>query len=208
MYALDRYILGVLVDRWAAPARAPFLLDVSRRADGIAGELTRAGFRVTRITLEDSSLETVSERLAGLRRSFDAVVCRDVLELVDDWQEVVGRAARRLRPGGVFVYGVGRVPRRRWVGRFAPRWLGQRGRPPASAGEMAATLRRHGLSPRELVPVGAAPSEAGSTVYMGHSIMRADRPARAPGMRWNFIRTGEHGIADLLGAQPGPRPPD
>jgi SAM-dependent methyltransferase len=184
--ALDRYVLGVLADRWAPPARTPFLLDVSRGADGVAAELARVGFRVTRITLMDSSLETVSERLAGLSRGFDAVLCRDVLELVDDPREVIGRAARRLRPGGVFVYGVGE--RCRPLDRILPQWLAPRGRPVVSASDMAALLHRLGLSPREVLPLG-------SGAYMGHSVMRADRPVPATGQ--GFMQLQDR-LADAL----------
>jgi 2-polyprenyl-3-methyl-5-hydroxy-6-metoxy-1,4-benzoquinol methylase len=100
MRTVDQYVLRVLADRWAAPTRTPSLLDVSRSGNGMAEEMARVGFRVTRITLEDWSLETVNERLAGLSRHFDAVVCREVLELVDDWRETVGRHDRIAQVGG------------------------------------------------------------------------------------------------------------
>ena len=186
MRAPAYYVLRLLADRWAPPARTPFLLDVSRGADGVAAELERVGFRVTPITLMDSSLETVSERLAGLSRDFDAVVCRDVLELVDDPREVIGRAARRLRPGGVFVYGVG--PGRRPLARILPHWLAPRGRPVVPPGDMAALLHRLGLSPREVIPLDGG-------AYMGHSVMRADRPVPATGQ--DFMQLQDR-IADAL----------
>ena len=189
---VDRYILRVLgqpVDR--RPGRTPTLLDISRRGDGIAAELARVGFRVTRIALEDSSLETVSERLAGHSKHFDAVVCREVLEQVDDWQEVVERAARRLKAGGVFVYGVSAGGRAGWLGLLTPRWLRARGRTAISAGDMVATLRRAGLHPREMISLGAETIEADSTAYVGHSIMRTEHPAPASTMRWDFTGTGE-----------------
>jgi len=97
VHAVDQYVLRVLADQWAAPARTPSLLDVSRHGDGIADQLARVGFRVTRVRLDDSSLETVSERLAGVHRLFDTVIVRDVLEVVEDWREVVNRAARSSR---------------------------------------------------------------------------------------------------------------
>ena len=189
MRALDHYILRLLADRWAPPARTPCLLDVSRGADGVAAELARVGFRVTRISLADSSLETVSERLAGLSRGFDAVVCRDVLELVDDPLEVLGRAARRVRPGGGFVYGVGE--RRRPLGRILPHWLAHRGRPVVPPGEMAMLLHRLGLSPREVIALDGG-------AYMGHSVMRADRPVPASGR--GFMR-----LQDRFAEAPNPR---
>jgi len=103
----DRYILRVLANRWPRPARIPTLLDISCGREGVGAELGRIGFRVTGITLQDGSLESLSERLAGVTATFDAVCCRDVLELLEDWAEVVGQLARRLRPGGVFLYSVG-----------------------------------------------------------------------------------------------------
>ena len=98
MRTVDQYVQRVLADQWSAPSRTPTLLDVSRRGDGIATQLARAGFRVTRVARQESSLETVSERLAGIHRQFDAVVVRDLLETEDDWRAVVSRTARRLGP--------------------------------------------------------------------------------------------------------------
>ncbi|MFB3048647.1 MAG: bifunctional 2-polyprenyl-6-hydroxyphenol methylase/3-demethylubiquinol 3-O-methyltransferase UbiG [Acidimicrobiia bacterium] len=46
----------------------------------------------------------VGERLPFGDLSFDAVVCMDVLEHVDDPAAVVAEAARVLRPGGVFIF--------------------------------------------------------------------------------------------------------
>jgi SAM-dependent methyltransferase len=195
MRTVDQYVLRVLADRWAAPTRTPSLLDVSRSGNGMAEEMARVGFRVTRITLEDWSLETVNERLAGLSRHFDAVVCREVLELVDDWQEVVGRAARRLKPGGVFVYGVNRGPGRRWLDRLTPRWLRAPHQSTVAAGDMSAILRRMGLLPREIIALGAKSIAADSTAYLGYSIMPADRPAVGSSMRWDFTGTGARWIA-------------
>jgi SAM-dependent methyltransferase len=195
MRTVDQYVLRVLADRWAAPTRTPSLLDVSRSGNGLAEEMGRIGFHVTRITLEDWSLETVNERLAGLSRHFDAVVCREVLELVDDWRETVGRAARRLKPGGVFVYGVTRGARRRWLDQLTPRWLRAPRQSTVAVGDMAAILRRIGLLPREIISLGAKSIAADSTAYMGHSIMPADRPAAVTGMRWDFTGTGARWMA-------------
>jgi SAM-dependent methyltransferase len=195
MQAVDQYVLRVLADRWATPSRTPSLLDVSRRGNGVGEELARAGFRVTRITLADSSLETVSERLAGLHRHYDAVVLRDVLDRLEDWQDVVGRAARRLKPGGVLVFGVSRQRTRLGLGRLVSAWL--RLRPAATAAEVAASLHRIGLEPREVIPLGPVRVGARSTAYVGHSIMRAERPAADGGMRWDFTGTAERWIAGM-----------
>jgi SAM-dependent methyltransferase len=187
MRTVDQYVLRVLGDQWTAPSRTPTLLDVSRRG------LAIAGFRVTRVAQEDSSLETVSERLAGIHRHFDAVVVRDVLEAVDHWRDVVSRAARRVRPGGVFVYGVSTGAGQRWLDRLLPRGL-RRARPLVPAGEMAALLRRSGLLQREMISLAAETLDATTTTYMGHSIMRGD-PALATEMRWDFTGTGERWLA-------------
>ena len=194
MRRVDQYVLRVLAYQWATPARMPTLLDVSRRGNGLAEALARAGFRITCVTLEDSSLETMSERLAGMSRHFDAVVIRDVLEVVEDWREVVSRAARRLRPGGVLVYGMSESAMYGQLGRFLPRWLRSRLRTTVSADEMIAILRRSGLLPRELISLGAESLDAGANSYVGQSVMRAD-PARATTTRWDFTGTGERSIA-------------
>jgi len=186
VHAVDQYVLHVLADQWAAPARTPRLLDVSRHGDGIADQLARVGFRVTRVRLDDSSLETVSERLAGVHRLFDTVIVRDVLEVVEDWREVVNRAARRLRPGGVFVYGVTGRGAGPLTGRFMPGWLRSRIRPAIPAGELVAMLRRSGLLPREIVPLGPDALEAVTAAHMGYSIRRAEAPSTARGLRWDF----------------------
>jgi SAM-dependent methyltransferase len=198
MRTVDQYVLRVLGDQWAAPARTPSLLDVSRDGDGIAAELGRVGFRVTRVTLDDSSLETVGERLAGIHRHFDAVVVRDVLEAVDDWRDVVSRSVRRLRPGGVFVYGVSAGSSRPWLSRLLPRRLRPRGRPLVPAGELVTILRRCGLLQRETISLTADALDPSTTTYIGYSIMRGD-PALATEMRWDFTGTGERWVAGARG---------
>ena len=198
MHTADQYVLRVLAGQWAAPARTPSLLDVSRHGDGIADELARVGFRVTRVTLDDSSLETVSERLAGVHRLFDTVIVRDVLEVVEDWREVVSRAARRLRPGGVFVYGVTERGAGS-MGRFMPGWLRSRIRPAIPAGEMVGMLRRSGLLPREIVPLGPDALETVTSAHMGYSIRRAEAPSPAMALRWDFTGTGERWLAAARG---------
>jgi SAM-dependent methyltransferase len=194
MRTVDQYVLRVLGHQWAAPSRTPTVLDVSRHGDGIAPELARAGFRVTRVTLDASSLETVGERLAGIHRHFDAVVVRDVLEALDDWRAVVSRSARRLRPGGVFVYGVSGGARGRWLSRLLPSQLRPRGRPSVSAGELLAILRRNGLLQREMISLAAETAAATTTTYIGHSIMKGN-PVPAATLRWDFTGTGERWLA-------------
>jgi SAM-dependent methyltransferase len=202
----DRYILRVLANRWPRPARIPTLLDISRGREGLGMELGRIGFRVTGITLQDGSLESLTARLPGVTATFDAVCCRDVLDLMEDWVEVVGRIARWLRPGGLFLYSVGSgtPPRRRLLPQLVRRWLGlgtaatlDRDRS-IEAADLAATLRRAGLLPREMTEPG---DETGRTVapksvaYVGYSVRRSDPAPPVIGMRWEFTGTGERWIA-------------
>jgi len=194
MRTLDQYVLRVLGDQWTAPSRTPTLLDVSRRGDAVSAELAAAGFRVTRLAQEDSSLETVSERLAAIHRHFDAVVLRDVLESEADWREVVSRAARRVRPGGVFVYGVSTGAAVQWLDRLLRGPLRRRPRPMVPAAEMTALLRRSGLLQREMISLAAETLDATTTTYMGHSIMK-DLPHTAMTLRYDFTGTGERWTA-------------
>jgi SAM-dependent methyltransferase len=204
----DRYILRVLADRWRRQARIPTLLDISRGREGVGAELGRIGFRVTGITLQDRSLESLSDRLAGVTATFDAICCRDVLELVEDWAEVVGRLARRLRPGGVFLYSVGSgtPPRRGLLPRLVRRWLAsglgmagtlERHRRIAAA-DLVTTLRRAGLPPREITaPDGEAARTVGgeSVAYVGYAVRHPDPAPPVAAMRWEFTGTGERWIA-------------
>lgn len=208
MRTADRYILRVLADRWRRPARTPTLLDISRGREGVGVELGRIGFRVTGITLQDGSLESLSERLACVTATFDAVCCRDVLELLEDWAEVVGQLARRLRPGGVFLYSVGSgTPPRRWrLPRLVRRWLAsglgthgtlERDRSIAAA-DLAATLRRAGLLPRGMTVPDRETDPAltaESVTYVGYSVRRADSAPPVIGMRREFTGTEERWIA-------------
>ena len=206
MLAGDRYILSVLSTRWPRPARIPTLLDISRGREGVGMELGRIGFRVTGITLQDGSLEGLSERLARVPAPFDAICCRDVLELMEDWAEGVGRIARRLRPGGVFLYSVGggAPPRRRLLPQRVRRWLApglgtsvDRDRS-IEAADLALTLRRMGLLPREITAPGGETARTvapHAVTYVGYSVRRSAPPPRVVRMRWDFTDTGERWIA-------------
>ena len=209
MRTADRYILRVLANRWPRPARTPTLLDISCGREGVGAELGRIGFRVTGITLQDGSLESLSERLAGVTATFDAVCCRDVLELLEDWAEVVGQLAGRLRPGGVFLYSVGSgTPprRRRRLPRLVRRWLAsglgmagalERDRSIAAA-DLAATLRRAGLLPRGMTVPDRETDPAltaESVTYVGYSVRQSDPALPVVGMRWEFTGTGARWIA-------------
>ena len=208
MHPADHYILRVLSYRWPRPARIPTLLDISRGREGVGMELGRIGFRVTGITLQDGSHESLTARLPGVTATFDAVCCRDVLELTEDWAEVVGRIARWLRPGGLFLYSVGSgtPPRRRLLTPLVRRWLasglGTAGTPRRDrwieAADLAATLRRAGLLPREMTEPG---DETGRTVsprsvaYVGYSVRRSDPAPSVIGRQWELTGTGERWIA-------------
>jgi SAM-dependent methyltransferase len=202
----DRYILRVLANRWPRPAGIPTLLDISQGREGVGMELGRIGFRVTGITLQDGSPERRTARLPVVTATFDAVCCRDVLELMDDWAGVVGRIARWLRPGGLFLYSVGSgtPPRRRLVPQLVRRWLGlgtaatlDRDRS-IEAADLATTLRRAGLQPREMTEPD---DEARRTVaprsvaYVGYSVRRSDPAPPVIGMQWEFTGTGERWTA-------------
>jgi SAM-dependent methyltransferase len=204
----DRYILRVLASRWPRPAGIPTLLDISRGREGVGTELGRLGFRVTGITLQEGSLESLTARLPDVTATFDAVCCRDVLELVEDWAEVVGRIARWLRPGGLFLYSVGSgtPPRRRLLPQLARRWLasglgmaGTRERDRSiEAADLAATLRRAGLVPREMTEPGdetARTVAPRSVSFVGYSVRRSEPAPSMIGMRWEFTGTAERWIA-------------
>ncbi|MFJ2770951.1 class I SAM-dependent methyltransferase [Streptomyces sp. NPDC087300] len=105
-------------------------------------------------------LTTPAEQLALPERSFDLVYCADTLEITERPGAVLAEAARVLRPGGVFVYDtVNRtsVSRLIYLGAFQMfpgtrimprgRYAARRLRRPA---EVAAALRRAGLSPRDV----------------------------------------------------------
>jgi len=190
MRTVDQYVLRVLGDQWTAPSRMPTLLDVSRRGDGLAAELASAGFRVTRVTQEDSSLETVSERLAAIHRHFDAVVVRDLLERETDWRDFAPAFSTSARPGGVFVYGVSTGAVDRWLDRLLPRGVRRGARPTIRAGEMTVLLRRCGLLQREMISLAAETLDTMTTTYMGHSIMKG-LPHTAMTLRYDFTGTGE-----------------
>jgi 2-polyprenyl-3-methyl-5-hydroxy-6-metoxy-1,4-benzoquinol methylase len=205
VHTADRYILRVLANRWPRRVGIPTLLDISRGREGLRMELGRIGFRVTGITLQDGSLEGMSERLGGVTTSFDAICCRDVLELVEDWAEVVGRIARSLCPGGVFLYSVGsgtppRLPQlvRRWLASgLGTAGTLERDRS-IEAADLAATLRRAELVPREMTAPGGETARTvapKSVAYVGYSVRRSDPPPPVIRMRWEFTGTAERWIA-------------
>jgi len=168
------------------PARVRYLLEVLRPGctlldigcgGGLLSEVLAAqGFRVCGIDPSAGSIEAArrhadetgldiayhvgtGERLPFDGESFDAVCCCDVLEHVDDLDEVVGEAARVLRPGGVFVYD---TINRTWLSwllmvKLVQDWLevAPKGLHAwekfIKPGELAAKLERHGVQSRRVV---------------------------------------------------------
>jgi 2-polyprenyl-6-hydroxyphenyl methylase/3-demethylubiquinone-9 3-methyltransferase len=218
MSEADGYFVRVLSEQWTAAVGAPAVLTIGRDGGQLPAELVRLGCRVDIISLHDGSLERLSQRLAGMVGRFDAVCCRDVIEELDDWDEVIARIARLLRGGGLFLYRIGRVSAgrlpiagaiRRWLGPAGPRQSLLGRRPAVTAGALAASLRRAGLLPREMVPLHSgrnrfAPAGtvyAGARSHMGYSVRTVDRPELAAGgMRWEFTDTAERWMAGARAA--------
>jgi len=97
------------------------VLDVGCGGGLLAEELARRGCAVTGVDPSRDSLEVARAHAAGSELTieyvpgvaetlpfadgqFDAVVCCDVLEHVDDVSAAVKEAARVLRPGGLYLY--------------------------------------------------------------------------------------------------------
>jgi 2-polyprenyl-6-hydroxyphenyl methylase/3-demethylubiquinone-9 3-methyltransferase len=197
------YLMRVLSERWPKPVRMPTLLHVSRDGGPLAGKLARVGFDVTAIRLQDTSLESLSERLAGRAGAFDVVCCCDLLEHANDWGMAVGELARTLRPGGVFFYSVAAPAPRRdgWLDRLARWWLGDRSGTVAP-GDLHATLRRDGLLPQRLVGLGTGVSRpvmgrvvhGGAVSYMGYAFGRGCRELLTAEKRRRSRPASEHWV--------------
>lgn len=201
------YLMQVLSERWPRPVRMPTLLHVSRGAGPLAGKLARVGLDVTAIRLQDTSLESLCQRLAGRAGAFDVVYCCDLLEQVDDWSATVGELARLLRPGGIFFYSVAAPAPRSggWLDRLARWWLGDRTESVAPS-DLHAILRRDGLLPQRLVGLGHGVSRpamsraarSGAVSYMGYAFRRGSRALEAEGRRRSRT-TAEHWVYDPAG---------
>ena len=128
---------------------------------------TRSLRAARRHTGEDlvSFVAAVGERLPFHDKSFDAVLCMDVLEHVEEPAAVVEEAARVLRPGGVFIFS---GPQRTFFSKLAlvtiaqnllaivPRGTHQAHRLIAPA-EMNDLMRAAEIDPIEVLGAGVAP---------------------------------------------------
>jgi 2-polyprenyl-6-hydroxyphenyl methylase / 3-demethylubiquinone-9 3-methyltransferase len=72
--------------------------------DPSEGSLAAAREHAHRSELEIEYIRGVAEAIPVPDRSFDAVICCDVLEHVDSPRQAVIEAARVLRPGGLYLY--------------------------------------------------------------------------------------------------------
>ncbi len=116
------------------------------------------------------------ENLPYADASFDAVVCVDVLEHVEDLQRVVDEVARVLRPGGVFLFDtINRTALSRFVTiTLAERVLGVLPRgthDPAlfvRPGELKQAMKRAGLSPGAMVGLGPRGIDRRGDPVFGH----------------------------------------
>ncbi len=170
------YFERVLAGAGAPACGRRRLLDVGCGGGLLAELFARAGFTVTGVDPAPESIATArahaaasglaieyevgaGERLPFPDGAFDHVTCCDVLEHVDDVERVVGEIARVLRPGGFFLYD---TINRTFLSKVAVIKVMQEW--PATAfaaprthvwekfitpAELAATLARHGLGPRE-----------------------------------------------------------
>ena len=211
------YFMRVFGEQWTAPGRTPSMLDLSRDVSLMSIAFARLGFEVTRIGLEDGSLEDLGERLERLAGRFDIICCYDVLEYLDDWQNVLGRLARRLRTGGLLLYSLEERRARgpRWL-RAAQRWLrgvqdtsaALRGDRSPTAGEFNAGLRTARLLPRESVRLTGdvrwwarpATAPAGAVSFAGYAVRESDHRVSVGPMPWHFHGTGERWLVGRAAA--------
>jgi 2-polyprenyl-6-hydroxyphenyl methylase/3-demethylubiquinone-9 3-methyltransferase len=177
------YIRRILLDELKLDPKGKRALDVGCGGGLLAEEVARLGFRVTGVDPSEPSLETarahareedldieylaaVGEDLPFDDATFDVVYCCDVLEHVESVDLTVAEAARVLKPGGAYLYDtINRTLRSRLITiGLIQEWGPTRFMEPdvhdwsmfIKPRELAETLRRHGLEPRDTV--GLAPS--------------------------------------------------
>jgi len=129
----EPYILATLRDTGAAGGSA--VLDIGSGGGFLAATLADAGYDVVGIDPAMSAVRSAAqhvpasfvlgagETLLFTNDSFEAVVCSEVLEHVDDVDAVLAEVARVLRPGGVLIFS---LPNRTLLSRLALIELAQR----------------------------------------------------------------------------------
>ncbi|MFQ5966546.1 MAG: bifunctional 2-polyprenyl-6-hydroxyphenol methylase/3-demethylubiquinol 3-O-methyltransferase UbiG [Acidimicrobiia bacterium] len=155
------------------------VLDLGAGGGLLAEPIVAAGFSVVALdpsllslqaaknhsALTDSGITFVGgvgEALPFLDASFDAVLCMEVLEHVDDAAPVVAEAGRVLRPGGIFIFagpnrtvinGVGLLFVAQDLLGLVPRGTHQWSRL-VRPDEMERYMRASGIEPTEMLGVG------------------------------------------------------
>lgn len=114
------YYQRILTQQFETP-EGKRLLDVGCGGGVLAEQFAAMGFAVTGIDPSDKSIEVAQTHAAqnGFKidyligygnkmpfenETFDVVVCSDVLEHIEKWDEVIGEVARVLKSNGIFIY--------------------------------------------------------------------------------------------------------
>jgi len=130
-----RYVLATLAS--TGVEHGSRALDIGSGGGFLAATLSDAGYEVVGIDPEASAVRdaalhvagsfalALGERLPFADCTFDAVVCSEVLEHVEDPDAVIAEASRVLRPGGVFVFS---LPNRTLLSRLVLIDIAQRNR--------------------------------------------------------------------------------
>jgi 2-polyprenyl-6-hydroxyphenyl methylase/3-demethylubiquinone-9 3-methyltransferase len=176
------YFRGVLARLGRLPTgeTPPAALDVGSGGGFLAEEFCRLGFAVTGVDPSAVSIRTArahaaaggldieyrvgaGERLPVDDAAFDVAYCSDVLEHVDDVDRVLAETARALKPGGVYLFDtLNRTLVSRLATKATQQWRLTRVIDFAAhdwamflpPDELAARLRRHGLTVQESVGLG------------------------------------------------------
>lgn len=189
------YLDRILSERWPATTKSPAVLAISRDTGWMTAKFMARGCRAEGVRLQDTSLESLQERLGGRTAAFDVVTCCDVFEHVEDWPAIVGVIARVLRGGGVLFYSVTSRAAQAGslVSRLARRWRWDEDRL-ITPGELSAALRREGLLPQRVVGLGrgldrpamSRTVKNGAVSYMGYAFKRRERRPE----QWVFVPPG------------------